>query len=429
MLPYINKLSSLKLLLVLVIFSATLFFPMGVNALSGEERDAINRNSVHFKNNPSCEVGTTADNTDGTLSVCCTAESGGTESVTLGGNTKGSNAEKLFVYLVSKGLTAKQTAGIIGNVMQESGGGTFNIDPNALNPSSGAYGIIQWYAGRKTALINYANSVGKPKNDLQMQMDFMWKELTGSYKTTVLDPIKASTEYTGDKGSLRIWLEKYEIPCPNDADPNCDKEYNLRKPFADKAYQAFSGLSPDYSSGSSGQCSQGSGNDGNAFVDSSGFAFPVVLPKNNIGNWHSWPCRTTAPYCHHDGTPAFDLAKKALDDSSAGVEIVAVTEGSIASINTNYKGTGCQSLQFKSKDGWYYWYGHIRTDAQTPKIGDTVKAGTHLGKIGERKCTGNNSAPHLHIDRGSPKGYTGGEDAHRDVGFISIMNDLYKKMP
>lgn len=402
------------------------------SALSQEDKNAIDRDSVHYAipTASACDVGSTADTPEGT-SVCCTTDTGTTETVTLPGNSKGSNGEKLFVYLIQKGLTAKQAAGILGNVMQESGGGTFNINPDALNPTSGAYGIIQWYAGRKTNLLNYASSVGKPKNDLGMQLDFMWKELSGAYKSTVLDPIKATSDYldqNGREGSLRIWLEDFEIPCSPDGGAACNAEYSKRKPFADRAYAAFKDLGPaDVSPSGVGSCDSGQG--GSAVVDASGYAFPVVLPKTDISNGYSWPCRTSSPYCHHDGTAAFDLAKKALNDSTAGTPVVAIFDGSITNINPNYDGTGCQSIQFKGDDGWYYWYGHIRTDGTTPKVGQKVKAGDHLAKIGERVCTANGSYPHLHIDRGSPKGRTAGEDCCRDPGFLSLMNELYKNLP
>jgi hypothetical protein len=352
--------------------------------------------------------------TDSTSTCCETsdAESAGSTS-----GAKGSNAQKAFAYLLQKGLTAKQAAGIVGNLMSESGAGQtkFDLDPKITN-GIGAYGIAQWLSGRKDNLMKRANY-----DTLSVQLDFMWEELNGAYKGSTLDPIKASTGYTGDSGSTRIFLENYEVPCTAGSD--CDSFYNTRKGYADQAYSAFKDLAPaELVSDSGASCG------GSAYIDPTGYAFPIVLPKNNVSNGYGWPCNPKT-YCHHDGTPAFDLAKKALDDSTTGTEVVAIYDGKISNINPNYDGTGCQSIQFEGNDGWYYWYGHIRTDSKTPKVGESVKAGDHLAKVGERVCTGNGSYPHLHIDRGFPKGHTAGEDAHRDPDFINLVNKLYENLP
>jgi hypothetical protein len=71
-------------------------------------------------------------------------------------------------FLLGKGLTRQQAAGVVGSLMQESG-----LRPTAKNPSSGALGIGQWLGGRKTNLLNSGNS------GLRGQLDFLWSELQG----------------------------------------------------------------------------------------------------------------------------------------------------------------------------------------------------------------------------------------------------------
>lgn len=334
----------------------------------------------------------------------------------------GSNAEKLFKFLISKGLTAKQASGIIGNVMQESGGGTFNIDPTITN-SIGAYGIVQWLGARKTGLFNYATKQGKAPSDLGIQFDYLWIELTGIYKNTVLDPIKASSDLSTP---TKIFLERFEIPCLPGSSA-CAAELTKRLKFAQLALNSFGSLAPDQLSTTDitdPACTDG-GQTG--VVDASGYAFPIVLGKSLISNGYSWPCKTTSPYCHHDKTPAFDLSKKP-NNQTAGVTVVAIDSGTITKIGQNYMNTGCQSIQYKGDNGRYYWYGHIRTDSKTPKVGAAVSAGTYLGKVGESICTGNGSYPHLHIDMGYP-GMTAGVGPNRDPAFIPLMNSLYEKLP
>ena len=334
---------------------------------------------------------------------------GSTSNVPAGG----SDAEIAFKFLINNGLTANQAAGIVGNLMAETGGGTFDLNPTALN-SIGAYGIVQWMGGRKSSLMQKPNYTS-----LETQINFMWEELNGPYNY-VLSALKASSTIPE---AAKIINEKYEIPCvPGRSGRGCDSENSARTQNAQKAYDAFSGITSEAGTATSLNCG---GSTPGATVNASGYAFPILLPKADVSNGYGWPCRTASPYCHHDGTAALDLARKGLDDSTAGTPVVAVFNGKIARINPNYMGTGCQSFQFFGDDGYYYWYGHIRTDSKTPAIGAAVSAGTYLGKVGERRCTGNGSYPHLHIDRGLPKGHAGGMTSFRDPAFISIINDLY----
>lgn len=159
----------------------------------------------------------------GAPSECCAAG-----STILAGN---SNEEKIWNYLVGDlGFNDLQAAGIMGNIQQES-----NFDPNALNPDSGAYGIVQWYAGRRTALESFAASKGTDKSDLGTQLEFLKKELETDYKTTVYDPIKASQTM---EEALLIWLEHYEVPC---LPGSCGHEVANRTPFAQNWLDKFGG--------------------------------------------------------------------------------------------------------------------------------------------------------------------------------------------
>ncbi len=119
----------------------------------------------------------------------------------------GSVEEQVWNFLVKDmGLTAIQAAGAMGNIQRESA----NFNVTAVNPSSGAYGLIQWYAGRKTALQQYAASQKKDVSDLGIQLAYMKIELEGAYKDDVLTPLKAATTL---EQATRVWLEHYEIPC------------------------------------------------------------------------------------------------------------------------------------------------------------------------------------------------------------------------
>ncbi len=86
------------------------------------------------------------------------------------------NAEKIWNYLIGKGLGSVTTAAIMGNMYQESG-----FEPDNENPDPPhAYGICQWTEGRKAGLEELAASKGVPRSDLEAQLDWLWTELTGS---------------------------------------------------------------------------------------------------------------------------------------------------------------------------------------------------------------------------------------------------------
>ena len=98
-------------------------------------------------------------------------------------NTKAignSISDRIWNFLKSKGFSDTVVAGIMGNLKMES-----NLNPSAVNRSSGAYGIAQWLGSRKTALSNFARSRGTSMNDLQTQLDFLWKELNSTEKRTL----------------------------------------------------------------------------------------------------------------------------------------------------------------------------------------------------------------------------------------------------
>ena len=83
------------------------------------------------------------------------------------------NAQRAMDYFMNKGLSQHQAAGLVGNLMRESG-----MSPTAVNSSSGAYGLAQWLGSRKKALFNkYGNNP-----TLNQQLDFVWNELNSTHK-------------------------------------------------------------------------------------------------------------------------------------------------------------------------------------------------------------------------------------------------------
>lgn len=63
----------------------------------------------------------------------------------------GDNAEKAWFFLLGKGLTPPQVAGILGNLAVESGFDPFNQE-NGKAWEDGGWGIAQWTGGRRNAI-------------------------------------------------------------------------------------------------------------------------------------------------------------------------------------------------------------------------------------------------------------------------------------
>jgi hypothetical protein len=141
-----------------------------------------------------------------------------------GGSLVGNdNEEKVWYYLVNKGMTAIQAAGAMGNLKLEGGFEPRQVEiaysdpphlsdtvpPNIGPAGQPGYGIVQWTSpGRKQGLIDFAASKGLPVNDLGLQLDYMWSELEGPYKNAALNPLLSATDLAE---AVSIWQDRYEV--------------------------------------------------------------------------------------------------------------------------------------------------------------------------------------------------------------------------
>lgn len=146
------------------------------------------------------------------------------------GNT---NKAKIWNFLLQKGasigLGPAQVAGIMGNIEVESAG---TWDPGIIEYSGGGgYGIVQWTASRRTDIENFAKSTGKAPDDLEMQVDFIIKELTGPYKGSTLDKIVKIQDV---REITKIFMKNYENPANQS-----DEAQNDRANRAEAIYKEF----------------------------------------------------------------------------------------------------------------------------------------------------------------------------------------------
>lgn len=112
-----------------------------------------------------------------------TSEAG--EIMQLAGNN---NTEQILNFYMRKGLKLHQAAGIIGNMVQESGlnpaiiqGGRIATDDYVLQDGVG-FGLVQWTSGgRQKNFMNFMRASGVPVTNLSGQLEFTWKEMNESY--------------------------------------------------------------------------------------------------------------------------------------------------------------------------------------------------------------------------------------------------------
>lgn len=148
-----------KHLIQAILLVALIAAPYRVLAVDQETRQAINYDAPFYSSKEVCD----------------------TQSSSLPTNLQGNdNIEKAFRFFTSKGLSAEQSAAIIGNLQQESG-----VNPNSHQNGGGVgRGIAQWTVSERwVSLLKFAKAEGRSEWDLGLQLDFMWLELQTGYKS------------------------------------------------------------------------------------------------------------------------------------------------------------------------------------------------------------------------------------------------------
>ena len=140
------------------------------------------------------------------------------------------NEERIWNYLIGKGLSKAGAAGLMGNLFAESGLSPKNLQntyekklgftddsytaavdsgsyQNFVRDSAG-YGLAQWtFWSRKQNMLDFARAAGKSIGDLEMQLDFLFQELSGSYKQ-VLSTLKTATTVRAASDSVLLNFER-----------------------------------------------------------------------------------------------------------------------------------------------------------------------------------------------------------------------------
>lgn len=164
-----------------------------------------------------------------------------------------SDEKRMWDYLLDKLGSEYGVAGLMGNIYAESGLRSNNLQnayetklgytdatyttavdngsyTNFVHDSAG-YGLAQWtYYSRKQALLDYAKASKKSIGDYEMQLGFLYKELSGSY-ASVLSELKNTKTVLEASNAV---LTKFERP----ADMGTAVQ-NKRASFGQKYYDKY----------------------------------------------------------------------------------------------------------------------------------------------------------------------------------------------
>ena len=196
----------------------------------------------------------------------------------------GTIQEKVWFALRDAGYSEEATAGVMGNIQQES---SFNA--TSVNSSSGASGMCQWLGGRKDGLVAYASSKGVDWTDENTQIEYLIGEITegggaDGYATYQLmsthgyspsDWVNATTPE--DAAVAFCWT----FERPGDAEANLTNRQNAAREY----YNEFHGRTKPSGGGTYNESSDDSRVNG-YYTSSSGKTF-TILNQNRIDGWGS----------------------------------------------------------------------------------------------------------------------------------------------
>jgi hypothetical protein len=272
------------------------------------------------------------------------------------GNLSGANnQQKAFNFFVQNGFSKEQAAGIVGNMIAESGveptrlqntdPGVVNM-PNKVVDSPLGWGIVQWTPAGK--MINPSRDAGVPDEkiaSLGYQLEYLQKQLFGGGLDGQAGPaVKAAK--TVEQAAYEFG-DKFERFGGHE-NPN-HPTYAERKANARHVFDQFAGSAPagDAKNAGTGGCGEGSGN--------------IAEVAKNL----AWP------EDGHDGVDASIAKKEYVDamekfnDGSSGIDpysdcgrfVATVMHMSGADKDYPNVGTGVQKTYLESSGKYDWWHG------------------------------------------------------------------------
>lgn len=207
-------------------------------------------------------------------------DSNTSSSATTSVDASSNNVKVAYQFFVANGFSSVQSAGIVGNLMEES---TDQLSPTALN-SIGAYGIAQWRLGRLTELRTWVTAAGGDPATLGGQtgkpvgqLEFIIHELNTSY-TSVRDAVKKDTALSD---VVHEWNVYYEVSGAPDAPRLDNANAVLNEPYAGEGSGATG-------SASSGNCASATLSSETCNASATGDAKILAAAECYKGIFYQW---------------------------------------------------------------------------------------------------------------------------------------------
>ena len=95
--------------------------------------------------------------------------------------------QDLVSLLQQRGLSPAASAGVAGNLMQES-----SLNPAAVGDGGTSLGLAQWHNERRQGLLDFAKGAGASPTDAGTQVDYLFKELSSPAYSGVMSGLKSA---------------------------------------------------------------------------------------------------------------------------------------------------------------------------------------------------------------------------------------------
>ncbi len=299
------------------------------------------------------------------------------KSLNLGVNAVERQSKLIELLQKDFGLSAEQAAGIVGNLMVESGREDLPPDRNegdsggAPPKFSGGYGWAQWTGERQVAFIDFAVSNGFIASNAVNANDaanygFLKKELTETYASSIVE-LKTKSD---PASAAESFMNTYEKP----GIPNLDQ----RKANAQTALS-------NYSAGTVSVAASSFCGGSAAIVGDK--AFPLVVNKSGIEGNGIFSNGTTDKAGHP--YTAYDILVP------EGTPVVAFTSGTVTHLGED-KCPGRLVGIYNETSSAVVSYLHLDFNNLAIGEGDVVAVGSPIGLVGP--ASAGCGVEHLHID-------------------------------
>lgn len=296
------------------------------------------------------------------------------------------NQQKAFNYLVEKGLSPQQSAGIVGNLIAESGVNPKRVQStptpegdkdNITVDNRTGYGIAQWTSSnRQQGLVDFARSRGMAiEGDLGLQLDYLFQELQTGYKG-VYDKIKLAPDL---KAASDIFMTEFERPADQSESAKAK-----RASMGQKVLELYGGGAVADPANVGGGCVPGGGGAVAGFV-----GFPLQTTKARMTALNGGQFQNGVmgkgghPYAAHDIM------------ADPGTPVLAILPGRVVNVSTD-KCPGRMIAIYDETQGVTVAYLHLSVSQTIVSEGQQITEGQVIGYVGQAR-EGCGSA-HLHID-------------------------------